>query len=70
MPGPACPYRKPVYISEVTKGLYSWKDATVAFRKHIQFKCHSEAVEVVVTLPNVTKGVGEQLSAGHRAEKE
>ena len=57
-------------FSQVTKGFSNWKDATVAFRKHGQSKCHSEAVEVVVTLPKVTKDVGEQLSTAHRAKKE
>ena len=33
-------------------------------------KSHAEAVEVVATLPNSTKDVGEQLSRAHRAEKE
>ena len=54
----------------MTKGFSNWKDATIAFKKHVQSKCHAEAVKVVVTLPKTTKDVGEQLSRAHRMEKE
>ena len=54
----------------MTKGFSNWKGATVGFKKHVQSKCHAEAVEVVVTLPKTTKDIGEQLSRAHRLEKE
>ena len=54
----------------MTKGFSNWKNATVGFKKHVQSKCHAEAVEVVVTLPKTTKDIGEQLSRAHRLEKE
>eukprot|EP00731_Ephydatia_muelleri_P027422 Em0019g295a len=54
----------------VTSGFCNWKDATVAFSKHLQSKSHIEAVEAVITLPKQTKDVGAQLSIAHKAEKE
>ena len=39
----------------------NWKDATVAFKKHLQSKAHCEAVEAVVTLPKTIKDVGELI---------
>ena len=59
-----------IACTQVTKGFFYWKDATVAFKKHVQSKSHNEAVEVVVILPKTTKDVGEQLSRAHRADKE
>eukprot|EP00731_Ephydatia_muelleri_P035846 Em0167g4a len=53
----------------VTSGFCNWKDATVAFSKHLQSKSHIEAVEAVITLPKQTKDVGAQLSIAHKAEK-
>ena len=32
--------------------------------------CHREAVEVVITLPATTRGIGEQLSHQHALQKE
>ena len=54
----------------MTKGFCGWKDATVAFKRHYQSKAHSEAVEVMVTLPKSTKDVGELLDKAHKKEKE
>ena len=51
-------------------GFSNWKDATASFKKHTLSKSHGEAVEVVVTLPNSTKDIGEELSSAQRAEKE
>ena len=59
-----------VFVSQVTSGFCNWKDATVAFSKHLQSKSHIEAVEAVITLPKQTKDVGAQLSIAHKAEKE
>ena len=59
-----------VFVSQVTSGFCNWKDATVAFSKHLQSISHIEAVETVITLPKQTKDVGAQLSIAHKAEKE
>ena len=47
-----------------------WKDGTIAFRKHEKSACHSEAVEVVVTLPATTRNVGELLSRQYTVQKQ
>ena len=55
-----------VFVSQVTSGFCNWKDATVAFSKHLQSKSDIEAVEAVeavITLPKQTKDA-------HKAEKE
>lgn len=44
---------------QVTRGFSNWKDGTIVFRKHKKYASHSEAAEVVVTLPATTKNVGE-----------
>ena len=54
----------------VSKGFTNWKDATVAFQRHQQTKCHKDAVDIVVTIPSTTKDVGELLSREHAKEKE
>ena len=59
-----------VLLVQVTNGFHDWKDATRAFRKHVESKCHCEAVEEVVTLPKTTENVGETLSRAHKLEKE
>ena len=43
-------------------GFCNWKDATVAFPNHEKSDTHETAVELVVTLPETTKDVGELLS--------
>ena len=63
-------FSKNVASAFVTKGFCGWKDATVAFKKHHQYKAHSEAVQVMVTLPKTTKDVGELLDRAHKTEKE
>lgn len=50
-------------------GFCNWKDATVAFPNHEKSETHKTAVELVVTLPETTKDVGELLSSTHAAEK-
>ncbi len=60
----------PFDVLRLQEGFSNWKDATVSFKRHLQCKCHIEAVEAVVTLPKTTKDVGEQLSRAHRQEKE
>ena len=50
-------------------GFCNWKDATVAFPNHEKSDAHKTAVELVVTLPETTKDVGELLSSTHAAEK-
>ena len=54
---------------QVTHGFSNWKDGTIAFHKHKKSACHSEAVEIVVTLPATTKNVGELLSRKYAVQK-
>ena len=58
--------REPAFIS---KGFTNWKDATVAFNRHLKSDCHREAVEIH-ELPKKTGDVGEKLSTEHKKEKE
>ena len=57
--------RDPAFIS---KGFTNWKDATVAFSKHLKSECHKEGVEID-ELPKKTGDVGEKLSTDHKNEK-
>ncbi|XP_056003508.1 zinc finger MYM-type protein 1-like [Ostrea edulis] len=50
-------------------GFSNWKDATAGFKSHEKSECHQAAVERVVTLPKVTKDVGEMLSVSHANDK-
>ena len=50
-------------------GFSNWKDATVAFPSHEKSDTHKKAVEMVVTLPETTRDVGELLSLAHADEK-
>ena len=52
---------EPAFIS---KGFTNWKDATVAFNKHLKSDCHKEAVEIH-ELHKKTGDVGEKLSTEH-----
>ncbi len=46
--------------SFITKGFTYWKEATTAFRKHLQSECHKEATEALISLPQSIKGsIGE-----------
>ena len=47
----------------------NWKDATVGYVKHEQTTTHKTAVDLVVTLPQTPRDVGEMLSSAHVAEK-
>ena len=58
--------REPAFIF---KGFTNWKDATVAFNRHLKSDCHREAVEIH-ELPKKTGDVGEKLSTEHKKEKE
>ena len=58
--------RDPAFIS---KGFTNWKDATVAFNRHLKSDCHKEAVEIH-ELPKKTGDIGEKLSSEHKNEKE
>ena len=58
--------REPAFIS---KGFTNWKDATVAFNRHLKSDRHREAVEIH-ELPKKTGDVGEKLSTEHKKEKE
>ncbi|XP_045167705.1 zinc finger MYM-type protein 1-like [Mercenaria mercenaria] len=50
-------------------GFSNWKDASVSLKKHESSGCHHESVEKLVTLPEVTKDIGETLSNAHAEEK-
>ena len=58
--------REPAFIS---RGFTNWKDATVAFNKHLKSDCHREAVEIHEP-PKKTCDVGEKLNTEHKKEKE
>ena len=49
-------------------GFCNWKDATVSFPNHEKSDTHKTAVELVVTLPETTKDVGELLSSAEKSE--
>ena len=51
------------------KGFTNWKDATEGFRRHEKSKCHGDAVEVMVILPETVRDVGESLSSAHAKNK-
>ena len=57
-----------VFIGKVTRGFSNWKNLTT-FKNHVKSACHREAVEVFVTLPAITKNVGEHLSHDHAVQK-
>ena len=54
----------------VCGGFSNWKDATVAFARHEQTTTHKKAVEVLVTIPETTRDIGEMLSTAHAEGKE
>ena len=54
----------------MTKGFSNWKDGTVSFKKHALSKAHQEATDKVITLPQTTHDIGEQLSRAHMIEKQ
>ena len=54
----------------MTTGFSNWKDGTVCFKKCALSKSHLEAVEKVITLPQTTQDIGEQLSKAHMLEKQ
>ena len=43
--------------------------ATIEIKKHMISNTHCEAVEAVITLPQMTEDIGEQLCAVHEEEK-
>eukprot|EP00731_Ephydatia_muelleri_P008502 Em0004g840a len=53
----------------VCGGFSNWKDATVAFARHEQTTTHKKAVEVLVTIPETTRDIGEMLSTAHAEGK-
>ena len=57
--------RDPAFISW---GYYNWKDAKVAFTKHIESACHKEAVQADKLLKQ-TGDIGEMLNTAHSMEK-
>ena len=46
----------------IVTGFSNWKDATIRFKNHESSGCHREAMERAITLPKVTKDIGELLS--------
>ena len=61
-------FSKNAEASFVSAGFQNWKDATRLFRSHESSKCHSEALEKVVTLPATTKDVGYLLNSQRAVE--
>ena len=53
----------------MSEGFSNWKDATVGFANHEKFATHKHAVEVVVTLSQTHRDIGEMLSTNHASEK-
>ena len=50
----------------ISSGSYSdWKDATVGFHNYEKSATHKLAVEVVLTLSQTHKDIGEMLSINH-----
>ena len=47
----------------------NWKDATVGFANHEKSATHKRAMEVVVTLSQTHRDIGEILSTNHAFEK-
>ena len=50
-------------------GFSNWKDATVGFHNHEKSATHKLAVEVVLTLSQTHKDIGEMLSTSYASEK-
>ena len=46
-------------------GFYIWKDSPESFRRHEESKCHKEAHDIIVTIPNTLPSVGKMLSTIH-----
>ena len=53
----------------LSHGFCNWKDATHSFSNHERSLIHTRAVEVVITLLQTTRDVGELLSTARAAEK-
>ncbi|XP_062523370.1 zinc finger MYM-type protein 1-like [Corticium candelabrum] len=53
----------------ISKGFTNWKEATIAFKKHLASACHREAVSGIQDLPKHVHDVGELLDSQHRKEK-
>ena len=56
--------------SFISRGFCNWKDATTMFRKHEQSACHRQAVEVMLTLPAITKDIGTLLSQENATQRD
>ena len=55
------------FLSEA--GFSNWKDATVGFANHEKSATHKCAVEVVATLSQTHRDIGEMLSTSYASEK-
>ena len=53
----------------LSAGFNNWKNAIIAFESHEKTATHKWAVEGVITLPKITRGIGELISSAHAAEK-
>ena len=56
-------------LAFIQRGFRNWKDATEGFRRHEQSKCHRDAVQAMIILPNCTQDIGESLSTAHMQNK-
>lgn len=56
-------------VAFISNGFTNWKEATIAFKKHLSSACHREAVFGIQDLPKHVHDVGELLNAQHGKEK-
>ena len=61
---------KRMEMTFINVGFNQWKNGLRNFKKHAESDCHKEAIEKLITLPSVTRDVGEILSEQHSREKE
>ena len=53
----------------ISKEFTNWKEAMIAFKKHLASACHREAVSGIQDLPKHVHDFGELLDSQHRKEK-
>ncbi len=49
----------------ISRGFTNWKDGPECFRRHEESKCHKEAYDMIVSIPNTVPNVGKMLSTIH-----
>ncbi len=48
----------------ISRGFTNWKDGPECFCRHEESKCHKEAYDMIVSIPNTVPNVGKMLSTG------